>query len=216
MLTLALLNFNGKGMLERSLESVLKQTLKPDEIIVVDNSSTDDSWKAVEPYVSRVVHADNKHRFITGLNVSFQEAKHDTVVFMENDVYLHADCLKDMSWKVNDCSIYDIVSPNFYDSNFHKYKIEWYSGFLTACFMMRKSTFDFIGPFDTKLSPAFWEDVDYTIRAHRLGFKTKKGVGKAIHYANWSFSKVFTKKQMSNWCRENAWYVLKKHYWRFL
>ena len=78
--------------------------------------------------------------------------------------------------------------------------------------MMQKSTFDFVGKFDENLAPAYWEDVDYTIRAHRLGFKTKKGVGRAIHYANWSFSKVYSKKQMSNWCRRNAFYIFRKHF----
>lgn len=211
MLTVSILNYNGKGILEKSLSSVLKQSHKPDEILIIDNNSTDDSWKIVQKDLTRVVHADNRHQFITGLNVAFKEAKNDTVLFMENDVYLHADLLQEMNWMVN-YGKSDIVSPHFYDSNFHKFKIEWYSGFLSACFMMRKSTFDFIGTFDTNLAPAYFEDVDYTIRAHQLGFKTKKGVGKAIHYANWSFSKVYSKKQMSWWCRRNAWYVLKKHY----
>jgi len=212
MLTVSILNYNGKGMLEKSVESVLKQEHKPDEIIVVDNNSTDESWKLVEGHVSRVVHADNQHRFITGLNVSFEEANGDTVLFMENDIHLMPDCLREMTDAVGMYSKGDIISPHFFDSNFHKYKIEWYAGFLSACFMMHKSTFKKIGPFDINLAPAYWEDVDYSIRARRLGCRTKKGIGKAIHYANWSFSKVFTKKQMSGWCRRNAWYIAKKHY----
>lgn len=206
-ISVAILNYNGKGILEKSLKGVMAQSLKPDEILIIDNNSTDDSWKEFEPYVSRVVHADNKHRFITGLNTSFEEARYDNVLFMENDVVLHRSCLFQMYGYPA-----DIISPFFYDSTFHKYKIEWYSGFLSACFMMKKSTFDFLGPFDINLAPAYWEDVEYSIRARRAGFKMKKGIGKAIHYANWSFSKVFSKKQMSHWCRRNAFYVLKKHY----
>lgn len=210
MLTVSILNYNGKGMLERSVNSVLKQSLKPDEILVIDNASTDDSWKAVEKDVTRIVHADNKYRFITGLNTAFEEAKNGQVMFMENDIELFPNCLQEMAKYVRLNG--GIVSPNFLDSNFHKYKIEWYSGFLSACFLMYKHTFENIGKFDEKLAPAYWEDVDYTIRAHRLKIPTKKGIGKAIHHANWSFSKVFTKKQMSGWCRRNAWYIVKKHY----
>lgn len=212
MLTVAILNYNGKGMIERSVASVLKQSKKPDEILLIDNNSTDESWKIVEQDVTRIVHADNKFRFITGLNTSFEEAKPGQVLFMENDIELKHDCLREMSEKLGYYSVGDIISPNFFDSNFHKYKIEWYAGFLSACFMMEKSTFQRIGKFDENLAPAYWEDVDYSIRAHRLGYRTKKGVGEAIHHANWSFSKVFSKKQMSGWCRRNAWYIAKKHY----
>ena len=82
MLTLAILNYNGKDILQKSLDSVLKQSLKPNEILIVDNNSTDDSWKAVEKYVTRVVHADNKYQFITGLNEAFENASCDNVCFM--------------------------------------------------------------------------------------------------------------------------------------
>lgn len=206
-ISVCILNYNGKEIIEKCVKSVLNQSFKPEEILIIDNSSTDNSWKLVEKSITKVVHADNKYRFITGLNTAFESASCNWVLFMENDVFLHKNCLEEMI-----DSNADIITPKFYDSNFHKYKIEWYSGFLSACFLMAKSTFDFLGPFDINLAPAYWEDVEYTIRAHRAGFKTKKGVGKAIHYANWSFSKVFTKKQMSDWCRKNAWYVLQKHY----
>jgi GT2 family glycosyltransferase len=207
MITVAILNYNGNGIIEKSVESVLTQSRKPDEILVIDNSSTDGSWKLVKNHVSRIYHADNKHQFITGLNSAFEQAKHELVVFMENDILLHKNCVLDMLEYPA-----DIVSPLFLDSKFHKYKIEWYTGFLSACFMMNKIVYDKVGPFDINLAPAYWEDVDYSIRAHRLGLKTKKGVGIATHLANWSFSKVFTKKQMSGWCRRNAWYILRKHY----
>jgi len=207
MLTVSILNYNGKGIIERAVDSVLNQSFKPTEILVIDNGSTDDSWKLVEKHVTRVVHADNKFKFITGLNVAFEEASQPVVTFMENDIILHEDCLGEMYQ-----SDYNIVSPKFFDKDGGKYKVEWYAGFLSACFTMNKSTYEAIGKFDEKLAPAYWEDVDYSIRAKRMGYSCKKDVGSAIHYANWSFSKVFTKKQMGSWCKRNAWYIAQKHY----
>jgi len=207
MLTVAILNYNGKDIIEGCVETVLRQTNPPDEILLIDNQSTDDSWKLVEKDVTRVVHCDNRHRFISGLNDSFNNAKDGDVVFLENDVFLYQNCLKEM---LEDSA--DIKSPKFLDQFGKKYKVEWYSGFLSACFMMHKKVFKELGEFDVNLAPAYWEDVEYSIRAKRKGFKTKKNVGTAIHYANYSFSKKFTKKQMSGWCRRNAWYVLRKHY----
>ena len=207
MLTVSILNYNGAGIIGKCLDSVLRQTFKPSEILLIDNNSTDNSWKIVEKDVTRVVHADNKFQFITGLNSAFEEASQPVVTFMENDILLDEECLSDMYFSQR-----DIVSPAFYDINHEKYKVEWYSGFLSACFTMNKSTFEEVGRFDEALAPAYWEDVDYSIRAKRMGYRCKKDVGKAVHYANWSFSKVFSKKQMSGWCRRNAWYLAKKHY----
>lgn len=207
MWTVSILNYNGAGIIQRSVDSVLRQTRKPDEILVIDNNSTDDSWKIVEKDVTRVVHADNKFQFITGLNTAFGEAKGDVVTFMENDILLHNKFLQ--TTKDEDG---DILCPKFYGVDGKPYKVEWYAGFLSACFTMQKSTFDFVGKFDEALAPAYWEDVDYSIRAKRMGFSCRKNIGKAVHYANWSFSKVYSKKQMGSWCKRNAWYIARKHY----
>lgn len=56
--------YNAEKTLTRGIESVLKQTLKDFEIIIVDDGSTDDSWNIIKKYESddkRViaVHQDN-------------------------------------------------------------------------------------------------------------------------------------------------------------
>ena len=44
-------NYNNGRFLTQCLESVFSQTLLPQEIIVVDDASTDDSLVILEPYV---------------------------------------------------------------------------------------------------------------------------------------------------------------------
>jgi len=206
MLTVAILNYNGKDIIEGCVETVLRQTNPPDEILLIDNQSTDNSWKLVENDVTRVVHADNKHRFITGLNTAFNEAKFGQVFFMENDVFLAPDCLEKIPYSRN-----TIFNPTFVGLDGHKYSAEK-EGFFTAAFMMHKEMYESIGAFDVKLAPAYYEDVDYAIRARRLGYKIMQCQGTAIHRANWSFSKVYSKKQMSEMCQKNRLYVIKKNY----
>ena len=206
MLTVAILNYNGRDIIEGCVETVLRQTVPPDEILLIDNSSTDDSWKLVEKDVTRVVHADNRHRFITGLNTAFAESQFGQVFFMENDVFLHPKLFETIPYSRN-----TIINPTFLDMHGKPYKAEK-EGFFTAAFMMHKEMFEKVGAFDVKLSPAYYEDVDYAIRAKRKGFKIMQTTGTAIHRANWSFSKVFSKKDMSEMCQRNRVYVIKKNY----
>ena len=46
--------YNVEKFIARAIDSVLAQTLKPDEIIVVDDGSTDDAAGVVSKYGSKV------------------------------------------------------------------------------------------------------------------------------------------------------------------
>ena len=136
-----------------------------------------------------VQNANNDFQFITGLNASFSEAKNGEVLFVSNDIFLFPKAIAEMSM-----SGYDIVSPAQYTESGHK--LSNYS-FSTACFMLHKLTFEIVGDFDEKLAPAYYEDIDYMIRAKRLGFTIGKDVGKCIHWASHTLSSQYTKKRIS-------------------
>ncbi len=51
---------------------------------------------------------------------------------------------------------------------FQPFPVPYFSG---ACVLLRKDLFLHLGGFDTNFSPAYWEDVDLSIRAWRRGFK---------------------------------------------
>lgn len=59
-------NFNGAAWLPRSINALLQQKLLPDEIIIVDDGSTDDSARIVEnfqrqhPFIRLIRHSGNK------------------------------------------------------------------------------------------------------------------------------------------------------------
>jgi len=52
-ISVALCTFNGEDYLEEQLDSILKQTMLPDEIIIFDDNSSDGTWKIINDYANQ-------------------------------------------------------------------------------------------------------------------------------------------------------------------
>ena len=52
-ISIVLATYNGEKYLREQIDSVLAQTLMPDEIIVSDDGSTDGTWDILEEYKNR-------------------------------------------------------------------------------------------------------------------------------------------------------------------
>ena len=208
MLNVVILNYNGREFLKRSIESVQTQTIKPDNFVVIDNSSTDNSWRIAKDMGVEVCPANNEHQFITGLNAAFSLFSFGHTLFMSNDIFLEEECLADLL-----SSPYDITWPHCYDENTGFELERGKKTIMTAAFMMKVTTFQKIGPFDTKLAPAYMEDWDYSIRARKLGFTLGQSkMGTATHLVSGTFSKAYKKSEISEFCKDHRIYVIKKHY----
>lgn len=72
----------------RLLEGLLHQTLKPDEIVVVDSGSTDGTLDVVRRYLANVVSiTPEQFSFGRSLNTGFRAARGDIVVLASAHVY---------------------------------------------------------------------------------------------------------------------------------
>jgi len=87
--------YNAESTLARCLDSILNQSLKELEIIVVDDLSTDDSCKLVETYQSRFpqrairLYTNKcKGRAGAGRNLGLRNARGDYVGFVDSDDWL--------------------------------------------------------------------------------------------------------------------------------
>ena len=67
-----LLNYNSRPFLKNCLDSLIRQTVKPDKIVVVDNCSTDDSVKFLEKLYPRITLVKNKLNL--GVGKAFNQA----------------------------------------------------------------------------------------------------------------------------------------------
>ncbi len=86
--------YNGAGFVRAALESVLAQTLPPDEIIVVDDGSTDDGVEIVRAFVR-----DHPIRLITQLNGGPSSARNQGVAHAHGDLIAFLD--QDDVWYPN-------------------------------------------------------------------------------------------------------------------
>lgn len=78
--------FNCEAFIDEAVESVLQQTLQPDEIIVVDDGSTDSTAERLQKYrsVLRYIHQENKGPS-AARNVGISNASGEYIAFLDND-----------------------------------------------------------------------------------------------------------------------------------
>jgi GT2 family glycosyltransferase len=87
-IAVVILNWNGRGYLERFLPSVLGSSYPDMEVIVADNASTDDSirWLGETYPQIRVIALDRNYGFAGGYNTALRQVESDYYVLLNSDV----------------------------------------------------------------------------------------------------------------------------------
>lgn len=89
-------NWNGRETISECLDSILAQTYKNNEIIFVDNHSTDGSLDLVkEKYnIDKLISLDRNYGYAEANNIGFNHAKGEYIALVNNDVILKNDWLE--------------------------------------------------------------------------------------------------------------------------
>lgn len=88
LVSIIILNYNGKDYIEECLDSVLNQTYKTIEIIVVDNASKDGSKEILKKkYLSKIILIENDTNigFAEGNNIALKKANGEFIAVLNND-----------------------------------------------------------------------------------------------------------------------------------
>lgn len=86
--------FNGEKYIEEAIQSVINQTYKPFEIIVIDDGSTDKTEEIVKQFPGiRYFYQENSGTAIS-LNTGLSKVEGDFIAFLDSDDYWSKDKLE--------------------------------------------------------------------------------------------------------------------------
>ena len=112
-------NYNSEKYINKCLDSILNQTFKDFEIIIVDDLSTDDSIMLIKKYKDKRIHLvqnDVKRYNGGGRNVGIDyPIKSKYTLFIDNDDWFDRDtCFQEIYDKIVECDYPDCVSLGYY------------------------------------------------------------------------------------------------------
>ena len=231
-LSLVILNYNGAEILRETLSTARAVLPSGAELLLVDNGSVDHSRSVARNAGVVTIVASNQHQFITGLNTAFQQTTRPWVLFAQNDVRFHRGSLCKLVQSVTQDAIYQPLLLNQDGSVNHAgVRYQWpgvgignrqfpstnapvpIEVFSTACFLMPRRIFNRVGLFDTQFAPAYYEDVDYSLRAQQAGIPRYLLPGvHATHLSTWTFGRVYGAQRCSHFCHFNRRKLVRKHF----
>jgi len=116
MVSIIIVNWNGREHLEDCFTSLNKQTYTPLELILIDNASVDGSVEYVKdcfPMVTVFVNPKNIG-FGSAVNRGVEQAKGEYVLFLNNDLYLDEGCVEKMVDMIEDEKIGAVIPKILY------------------------------------------------------------------------------------------------------
>ena len=193
MISIVIPNFNGKHLLEKNLPLILDELGDTDEVVIVDDASTDDSiaWlRKTYPKIIVVAHQKNL-QFAQSVNDGIARANNEFCLLLNSDVYpvnnaivkLKKDISQLFSEKVATVGLLEHQKNGDFGRSTARFErgmyqhsasrpnsgvTAWASG---GSMILRKSLWVEIGGFDRLFRPAYWEDIDFSYRALAMGYE---------------------------------------------
>ena len=163
-ITVYITNYNYGKYIKQAIESVLNQSCKDFELIIIDDGSTDDSKGIIEKYSShpkvKIIFQQNKGLNVTN-NIALRVASGQYIMRLDADDYLDSSALLVMSDSLNKDDNLGLVFPDYFliDQHDNILNIERRNSFDSevslldqpahgACTMIRKKYLQQLGGYD--------------------------------------------------------------------
>lgn len=208
-------NYNGKHFLEDCLKAVFAQRIEDQEVIVVDNGSTDGSLEYLNtvPEV-RTIRLDQNYGFCRAVNEGIKAADSDYVILLNNDTEVDSEFASELLRAVkSDEKIFSCSSKmiQFYDrehmddagdyycalgwafgrgKNAPIHQYEQPAEIFAACAgaaIYRKKLLEELGYFD-EAHFAYLEDIDIGYRARIHGYRNVYAPKAVVYHVGSGFS----------------------------
>ncbi len=224
--SLVVLNFNERQLVLNCVESMVAAIGPRDEIIVVDNGSTDGSADAVaDAYPSVRLVRLPENRYIFSLNEGLAVARGTYVAFCNNDMRVEdnfVECALSCFATDDVFAVCSRVLDKNGDEQGTRTAGFWEHGLLfyqplehvdasTDCFFavggqsfFRRDLLMEVGSIDELFWPMYHEDIELSYRAWKDGYRIVYAPGSVCHHLGGKTSrKVFTATQLRSFVRQN-------------
>jgi GT2 family glycosyltransferase len=199
IVTVVVVNWNGKSFISECLDGLRAQTYKSFEIVVVDNGSTDNSVDFISrsyPDVA-LIPLEKNYGFSKGNNIALKNIYSKYVALINNDAVPDPQWLECLvsameqyqsagfvasKMVFQNCPMFIDRAGDFYtragagilrgrnESSLLYSEKEWVFGACAGAAMYRKEMIEAIGPFDEDFF-LLYEDIDLSFRAQLIGYK---------------------------------------------
>ena len=186
MISVIIPAYNSEKTISRCISSLVNQTIKPDEIIIVDDGSTDKTCDAVRSY-KNVRLLEQKHKGpAAARNLGAKKAKGDILLFTDADCVPTGTWVAEMSKPFDDKEISGVQGrykteqtrlvarfvqleiDDRYDRMRKREHIDFIGSYSAG---YRKDVFLMHGAFDESFSMASGEDPDISFKISKAGHK---------------------------------------------
>ncbi len=193
LVSIVLPTYNQVNYLSLSVESILAQTYRNFELIIVNDGSTDDTVKLLESYTNipyiKIINQNNQ-RLPGALNAGFNQAKGQYLTWTSSDNLMHPEMLQILVAKLDAVPEVGLVYADRFlidedGVNLGEFCLPDYDPYLLlhmdiihCCFLYRRECQEKVGFYD----PAFVyaEDWEYWIRISQ--YYKMKHIPKSLYY----------------------------------
>ncbi|MCR5356577.1 MAG: glycosyltransferase [Lachnospiraceae bacterium] len=174
--------YNGAVRVNKSIESIISQSYKNWELIIVNDCSTDNTSSIIREYTARdtrikVIDNPTNQKLPRSLNIGFEQAAGDYLTWTSDDNRYHSDALYVMADVLDNNPEIDLVYSDYnvvdIDGNFIREEIKEspdsirFGSIVGACFLYRNSLAEKAGIYNADLFLA--EDYEFFLRCYMHG-----------------------------------------------
>lgn len=233
-LSLIVLNWQGLGVVGPCINSLVAAASEDDEVIVVDNASTDGSLEELRARDDVHLLSLSENTYIFGLNRGLQIARGRFIAFLNNDIVVEPDFVERCLERFSDGDDVFAVCPRILETTGgdqgSRTAGSWRRGLIfyrplphsptpTDCFfavggqsIFRRKMLEEIGSIDPLLWPMYHEDIELSYRAWKRGWRIRYAPDAVAHHRGGHSSKrAFSPGELRSFVRQNEYLTVWKN-----
>ena len=119
--------YNHARFLPDAIECLLKQTRRPDEIVVVDDGSTDDTASVLEHYADQIIAVRQENRGASAArNTAYKCSTGDLIAFLDGDDTLEPTSIEKRAACLENNPALDFVYTGAYMTDLQGQPLQWF------------------------------------------------------------------------------------------